>query len=309
MTHANEKDLELDSAYFIAFDMARNALKKGLAESSDLNVTQYRTLMKILGAKGESLSQTRLKEALRLAANVVTGALSVLEEHGYVMRESGRDARTRYISITPAGISHIDEVNEAVVRRLYEDFPTKNPTFRTILEAAIAAGARIDPPLNPSAIVRHPASRALVAIEFIQQETERALKTTCGASFNECRIVQFLGEKSAPVRIGVIADELGLSPVNVARAADRLVQRRWAQRLGSPSDRKAVYVKLTAEGEYQSRLIASTINELASTQLWINLTPKQREAIEKVGHVVIADLNKQREAARRAEMEALEPLG
>ena len=58
----------------------------------------------------------------------------------------------------------------------------------------------------------------------------------------------------------------------------------------------------------KSRLIASTINELASTQLWINLTPKQREAIEKVGHVVIADLNKQREAARRAEMEALEPL-
>ena len=187
MTHANEKDLELDSAYFIAFDMARNALKKGLAESSDLNVTQYRTLMKILGAKGEPLSQARLKEALRLAANVVTGALSVLEEHGYVMRESGRDARTRYISITPAGISHIDEVNEAVVRRLYEDFPTKNPTFRTILEAAIAAGAQIDPLLNPSATVRHPASRALVAIEFIQQETERALKTTCGASFNECR--------------------------------------------------------------------------------------------------------------------------
>ena len=72
-----------------------------------------------------------------------------------MMRESGRDARTRYISITPAGISHIDEVNEAVVRRLYEDFPTKNPTFRTILEAAIAAGARIDPPSThrrPSAI-------------------------------------------------------------------------------------------------------------------------------------------------------------
>ena len=52
MTHSNEKGLELDSAYFIAFDMARNALKKGLAESSDLNVTQYRTLMKILGAEG-----------------------------------------------------------------------------------------------------------------------------------------------------------------------------------------------------------------------------------------------------------------
>lgn len=309
MTHSNEKELELDSAYFIAFDMARNALKKSLAESSDLNVTQYRTLMKILGAEGTPLSQGRLKDALRLAANVITTSVSVLEEHGYVTRQSGKDARTRYISITPAGISHIDDVNKAVVRTLYEDFPTRNDTFRTILEAAIAAGAQIDPPLNPSATIRHPASRALVAIEFIQQETERALKATCGASFGECRVIQLLGEKKAPVRVGAIAGELGVSPVNVARAADRLIQRRWAQRLGSPSDKKAVYIKLTDEGEYQSELIASTVNELAGTQLWVNLTAEQRTAIEKVGHVVIADLNRQKEAARQAEMEKLEPIG
>ncbi len=309
MTSSFEKDLELDSSYFIAFDMARSALKKGLAASSDLNVTQYRTLMKILGAEGAPLSQSKLKEALRLAANVVTTSVTVLEDHRYVSRQSGKDARTRYIAITPEGIAHVDKANKAIVDVLYDVFPTSNSTFRTILEAAIAAGAQIDPLISPSATIRHPASRALSAIEFIQQETERALKTACGASFNECRVVQFLGEKCAPVRIGVIADELGLSPVNIARAADRLVQRGWAQRLGSPTDKKAVYLKLTDEGEYQSELIASTINDLANTQLWVNLTLEQRTAIERVGHVVIAELNKQREAALHAEMDALEPLG
>ena len=42
-----------------------------------------------------------------------------------------------------------------------------------------------------------------------------------------------------------------MSPVNAARAVDRLVGRGWAKRLKSPHDKKAVYVALTDEGVYQ----------------------------------------------------------
>ena len=153
------------------------------------------------------MSQRRLKDALRLAANVITISVSVLEEHGYVTRQSGKDAPDALHQHHPAGISHIDDVNKAVVRTLYEDFPTRNDTFRTILEAAIAAGTQIDPPSihrRPSAT---PRARALVAIEFIQQETERALKATCRASLRRVPRHQLLGEKKAPVRVGAIAGE------------------------------------------------------------------------------------------------------
>lgn len=90
-----------------------------------------------------------------------------------------------------------------------------------------------------------------------------------------------------------------MSPVNAARAVDRLVGRGWAKRLKSPHDKKAVYVALTDEGVYQGFLISATVNELAATKLWVRLTPEQRDAIERVGHVVVADLNAQRQARSR----------
>lgn len=93
-----------------------------------------------------------------------------------------------------------------------------------------------------------------------------------------------------------------MSPVNAARAVDRLVGRGWAKRLKSPHDKKAVYVALTDEGVYQGFLISATVNELAATKLWVRLTPEQRDAIERVGHVVVADLNAQREAKSRPPM-------
>lgn len=298
-------ELDLDSTYFVAFEMAHKALKIGLKNSSPLNVTQYRTLMKLLATAGEPLSQGRLGEALRLKPNVLTQALRTLIDRAFVTASAGADARTRYVIITQAGEKHVDEANAAIAQALYEVFPTQNPTYRVLLEAAIAAGSKIDPPLVPNVIIRHPASRALVSIELIRQETERALKEACGASFNECRVLQRLCEVDAPLRIGALAGELDMSAVNVARAASRLEERGWIQRLGSALDKKAVFVSPTEEGTFQGQLINATVNDLASTNLWANLTRDQREAISKVGHVVVAELRAQKE---QAALDALKPL-
>lgn len=305
MTRPDAEDLNLDSTCFVAFEMAHAALKRGLASASPLNVTQYRMLVKLLEADGQPVSQSRLGAVLGLKPNVVTQALRALTGRGLATSASGDDARTRLVAVSQAGASHVDEANAAIVRALYEVFPTYDVAFRVILEAAIEAGAVIDPPLRAGAKVRHPASRALVSVELIRQETERTLKEACGASFNECRVLQRLCEVARPLRIGALASQIDLSAVNVARAVDRLEGRGWARRLGSTADKKAVYAQPTDEGLFQGQVIDAAVNELARTRLWANLAPEQRRAISQVGHVVVAAM---REREERAEIDALETL-
>lgn len=298
----------LDSTYFVAFEMAHEALRRGLAAASDLNITQYRVLTKLAQAR-KPVNQGDLGKLLGMKPNVVTQALDVLAGRGLVTREAGEaDGRTRFLAVTEAGEAHVAAVNESLVTSLYTTFPTENPTYRTILEAAVSAAAQIEPPLNPKEANRFPATRSLVSIELIRAETERTLREATGASFNECRIVQRLGETDRPERVGALAAALHLSPVNAARACERLVQRGWARRLKSPTDKKAVYVALTDEGVYQGFLISATVNELAATKLWANLTAGQREAIEKVGHVVVADLEAQRKEKEQAAFDLLQEV-
>lgn len=298
----------LDSTYFVAFEMAHEALRRGLSAASDLNITQYRVLTKLLQA-GRPVNQGELGKLLGMKPNVVTQAVDTLVDRELATRTVGEaDGRTRFLKATRAGETHVAAVNESLVESLYKNFPTDNATYRTILEAAVSAAAQIEPPLDPDRSPRFPATRSLVSIELIRAETERTLHDATGASFNECRIVQRLGETGRPERIGALAEQLAMSPVNAARAADRLVSRGWAKRLKSPADKKAVYIALTDEGVYQGFLISATVNELAATKLWVNLTPEQRDAIERVGHVVVADLNAQRQAKEQAVFDLLQEI-
>ena len=303
----NTTPFSLDSTYFVAFEMAHEALRRGLAAASRLNATQYRVLTKLLQAT-KPLRQSDLGAVLNMKANVITQAVDTLEREGLATRTTGdTDGRTRYVQVTEAGRNHVAAANVSLVESLYANFPTENPTYRTILEAAVAAGAEIEPPLDTARAQKFPASRALVSVELIRQETERVLKEATGASFNECRIVQRLAETDRPERVGALAEALMMSPVNAARATERLVQRGWAQRLKSPHDKKAVYVALTDEGVYEAQVIGTTVNELAQNKLWANLTPDQRQAIEKVGHVVVADLNARKQPKEQADLAALIP--
>lgn len=298
----------LDSTYFVAFEMAHEALRRGLENASELNITQYRILTKLMQAT-EPVNQGKLGKHLGMKPNVVTQAVDALVLRGLVTRKTGSaDGRTRFLTVTETGGEHVAAVNQSLVESLYTSFPTSNPTYRTILEAAVAAGAAIEPPLDKQAASRFPASRALVSVELLRTETERTLREATGASMNECRIVQRLGESARPERVGALAEALLMSPVNAARAVDRLVQRGWAKRLKSPHDKKAVYVALTDEGVYEGFLIGATVNELAATKLWANLTPVQRDAIEQVGHVVVADLDAQRQAKEQAEYDLLQEI-
>ena len=305
----DDRDLKLDSTFFVAFDLTHRALKGGLAQASSLNVTQYRMLVKLLAARPDGVAQSSLGKLLDLKPNVVTQAMNALVAAGFATRSgSGADARVRTALITDAGVGHVAAANAAIVERLYALFPTEDEGHRAILEAAIAAGASIDPPLSGSVSSRYAASRALVSLELVKRAMEDALHSTCGASLAECRVLQRLDEVGEPLRIGDIAGQLQMSAVTVARATDRLAERGWAVRLASPHDRKAVFVAATPQGERQQKVIARTISLLARTQLWSNLDDRQRRALARTWRVVIADVQAREEADRKAALGLLQPM-
>lgn len=303
----NNRQFSLDSTYFVAFEMAHQAFKRGLSAASPLNITQYRLLSKLCQATSP-VDQSLLGDVLGLRANTVSQTVDVLEQAGFLTRLPGSvDARTRVLEATDAGRAHMATVNDALVTQLYSCFPTSDEHYRTILEAAIYAGSRIERNLDDQSPALRPASRALVAVELVRQKTEQVLKETCGASLSECRIVQKLAEAGQPMRLGAVAEALLMSTINTTRAVDKLVERGWCQRLKSPQDRKAVYVGLTNEGIFQADLIGATVNDLAETHLWANLQPAQKRAIEQMGHIVIAGIQAQREAEQQEFLNTLNP--
>lgn len=304
-------ELTLDSSFFVAFDMTHRALKSGLAAASTLNITQYRMLVKLLAARSGGVTQTELGRLLDLKANVVTQSLNGLVDAGFAERRhgSGSDGRVRIACITEAGAQHVAQVNASIVERLYALFPTEDAGYRSILEASIAAGASIDPPLSGDVTGRFAASRALVSLELVKRALEEALRATCdGAALIECRVLQRLGEVGEPLRVGDLARQLQMTPVAVARAVDKLAERGWAVRLASPTDHKAVFVDATEAGRRQQRAITRTIDLLARRQLWERLDLTQRRALARAWRVVVADLQAKEEAERKAALDLLKPI-
>jgi DNA-binding MarR family transcriptional regulator len=194
MAGTGHDDLKLDSAYFVALEMGHSTLKHALMEASDLNITQYRILVKVYAVSPAPIALVNLSKLLRLKANVVTQATDTLEAKGLVQRrKSVQDARMRMLSMTEEGLRMIGHVNEALVKRLYAEWPTGNPLYRTSLEACIIAGAAIEPPASDR-IREFPASRTLVSFELIRQTIETAMRKAIDAPYNDCRILQRLYE-------------------------------------------------------------------------------------------------------------------
>mgnify|MGYP000340939164 CR=1 FL=1 len=109
-----ERDLSLDSTFFVAFDLTHRALKSGLAQASSLSVTQYRVLVKLLSAGPDGIDQSSLGKMLDLKPNVVTQAVNALAAAGYATRRRAGDGdrRVRTVGITDAGASHVAQANE-----------------------------------------------------------------------------------------------------------------------------------------------------------------------------------------------------
>lgn len=305
----NGEQLTLDSAFFVAFELAHEGLKAGLHEVSCLNSTQYRVLVKLAAAEPEAIGQKDLGTILDLKPNVVTHAVNTLEDAGFATRVQTPGRRGCAVRVTPEGIAHIEQANTAIIKQLYRLFPTQTAPFRSILEAAVMAGATIEPPLSREMSRKFFASRALASFEVLRRRMEHALADACdGATFSECRVLQRLGEVGYPMRIVDLARELKLTSATAVRATDRLAGRGWVERMSSPDDRKAVYVVTTDEGARMQQIVLAGVDRVATKYLWSRLTPEKCADIAKAGHVVMADLQRREEAERISSLGKLRPL-
>lgn len=297
MTETFEEDLKLDSAYFVALEMGHSTLSTALMKASDLNVTQYRILVKTFAAVPDPIPLSDLAKLLNLKPNVITQATDTLEKKKLVKRRKVTgDARMRTLSITDKGSALVGHVNEALVNQLYADFPTENPIYRKTLEASIIAGSAIEPPLSDR-IMEYPASRTLVAFELIRQTIEHAMNDATGASYNDCRILQRLDELGTPVRSVELGAQLMLPAVTVTRATSRLVERGWVQRFSSPDNRRAVFVSVSPEGAQVAKDLDRVIDEVAYECFWSKLDAEHRIALCQVGKIAVADRRKREEDA------------
>ena len=309
LSHTESEHLTLDSAFFVAFELAHEGLKAGLHEVSPLNCTQYRALVKLAAAEPEAIGQKDLGLMLDLKANVVTHTVNTLEAAGFAQRVQTPARRGSGVRVLPAGIEHIEQANTAIVAQLYRLFPTQTAPFRSILEAAVMAGATIEPPLSREMSRKFFASRALASFEVLRRRMEHALAQACGgATFSECRVLQRLGEVGYPVRIVDLARQLKLTSATAVRATDRLAGRSWVCRMSAPDDHKAVYVVTTDEGQRMQEILLAGIDRVAMQYLWSRLAPDKCRDIAKAGHVVMADLQRREEADRISGLAQLRPL-
>ena len=306
----DEGRLVLDSSFFVAFELAHESLRKGLRTGSCLNCSQYRVLIKLAAAAPESLTQKELCRMLDLKPNVMTPAINVLAENGFALRkEKEPGAHTVPVGITQAGVAHIQQANAAIIEQLYRIFPTQTAPFRAVLEAAIMAGATIEPPLSGEMSRRFFASRTLASFEVLRRKLEKSLEDACeGASYSECRVLMRLGEADKPLRVMDLSRQLRMTPATVVRACDRTDARGWTHRLGSKADRKAVYIAVTQDGLSMQRDIAACVDEIAQRFLWSRLTPERCRAIAQVGSVILADLREREDRERQKEIADLKPL-
>lgn len=307
----------IDSRMLVAFSMSRTTLERALEAIGGLNSTQFRILMMVHILSPKETSQLGIVKTLELRPNVVSHNLAAMEKAGLVQRFANpQDSRSRYVRITEAGEKQAARTNRALVKQLYKDWPTKDPKFRKILETVIQVCSLIDPysPGNRETDQERkngesaPASRVITTVELVSSRIERKLCEQMDASYAECRILNLLGESRNPIRMRDIAENLVMSGASTTRAADRLCARGWCQRLAASAEQKAIYLAPTAEGAKQIEKLDRTIVEIGNDHTWNNLSTTQKTAMRQMADIVIADIQRKKEAKLTAVLQELRPI-
>jgi DNA-binding MarR family transcriptional regulator len=99
-------------------------------------------------------------------------------------------------------------------------------------------------------------------------------------SFTQLKCLGLLSDAEAPVSLGRLSDELGLSLPAASRAVDGLVQRGEVKRAEDPKDRRCKLVSVSAKGRATyERVVAA---RLAGIERFVEtLEPTERDALER----------------------------
>lgn len=99
---------------------------------------------------------------------------------------------------------------------------------------------------GPSAPKYHPAAVALEALFALANETEREIARGMGINLTDFRALSAL-ERSGPVTVGKLAEDLGATPATTTAIVNRLESRGYVARHRGADDRRQVQVSTTPE--------------------------------------------------------------
>ena len=100
-----------------------------------------------------------------------------------------------------------------------------------------------------------------------------------GISFSQLKCIGVLSNAEAPLSLGALSEELGLSLPAVSRAVDGLVQRGAVKRQEDPSDRRSKLVSVSARGRAIYERVVRV--RVAGVERFVEeLEPDQRDALE-----------------------------
>ena len=99
-----------------------------------------------------------------------------------------------------------------------------------------------------------------------------------GISFSQLKCLGLLSSAEAPLSLGALSEDLGLSLAAVSRAVDGLVQRGDVKRQEDPSDRRSKLVTLTARGRATYERVVAV--RIAGVERFVEgLEPEERDAL------------------------------
>ncbi len=100
-----------------------------------------------------------------------------------------------------------------------------------------------------------------------------------GISFSQLKCIGVLSNAEAPLSLGALSEELGLSLAAVSRAVDGLVQRGAVKRQEDPSDRRSKLVSVSARGRATYERVVRV--RVAGVERFVEeLEPDQRDTLE-----------------------------
>jgi DNA-binding MarR family transcriptional regulator len=107
-----------------------------------------------------------------------------------------------------------------------------------------------------------------------------------GISFSQLKCLGLLSNADAPLSLGALSEEIGLSLAAVSRAVDGLVQRGELRRQEDPSDRRSKLVTVSARGRATYERVVAV--RVAGVERFVEgLEPDERDALAAaVGPIV-----------------------
>ena len=99
-----------------------------------------------------------------------------------------------------------------------------------------------------------------------------------GISFSQLKCLGVLTRADAPLSLGALSDEIGLSLPAVSRAVDGLLQRGEVKRQEDPADRRSKLVSVSARGRATFERVVAV--RVAGVERFVEgLEPDEREAL------------------------------